>query len=179
MTPEKQAENERKAIENLQRYLLQLSYFDPRIPAVPIDGVWGNATAEAVRAFQRAEDLDVTGTVDRVTFERLLDAYRKSVALHAAPLPLAIFPRFPASGVIAPGEESRTVFIIQFILSELAIVFAEGNGPALTGVFDEATEASVRRFQKRSGLPVTGAVDKTVWDALARAFGRDAAYSRY
>ena len=43
--------NQSIAIENLQRYLRQLSYDHPEIPAPPIDGVFESQTKDALNAF--------------------------------------------------------------------------------------------------------------------------------
>jgi peptidoglycan hydrolase-like protein with peptidoglycan-binding domain len=40
-----------------------------------IDGIFGEATKEAVRAFQRASLLEVTGEVDLETYNRLSRAF--------------------------------------------------------------------------------------------------------
>jgi peptidoglycan hydrolase-like protein with peptidoglycan-binding domain len=54
------------AIASMQAGLAQLGY-DPG----PIDGVFGPRTSGAVRAFQRAEELIVDGTLSAVTRARL------------------------------------------------------------------------------------------------------------
>ncbi len=41
----------------------------------------------------------------------------------------------------------------------------------IDGVFESRTEAAVRRFQQRSGLPISGAVDQATWDALTLTRG--------
>lgn len=49
-----------------------------------------------------------------------------------------------------------------------AISFADENilRPPLDGIFDSATEDSVRSFQARRGLNANGIVDKATWDAI-------------
>ena len=44
--------NQATAVENLQRYLRRLSFDDPRIPRVPVDGIFDTVTEDATRAFQ-------------------------------------------------------------------------------------------------------------------------------
>ena len=55
--------------------LRELSQIFDEIPPLEIDGSFGEATAEAVRAFQRASLLDVTGRVDIQTYNRLIRAF--------------------------------------------------------------------------------------------------------
>ncbi len=54
----------RQEVENLQRYLSQSGYF-----AEEIDGVFGPQTEDALRAFQEAYQLPVTGEFDATTRE--------------------------------------------------------------------------------------------------------------
>ncbi|MBR5252781.1 MAG: peptidoglycan-binding protein [Clostridia bacterium] len=49
-------------------------------PAPPISGVYGRETAEAVRYYQEANGLDVTGEADRETWRRLSEEYNALVS---------------------------------------------------------------------------------------------------
>lgn len=49
-------------------------------PTVPVSGVYGRETVEAVRYFQRINGLPVTGEADRETWRRLSEEYNKSIA---------------------------------------------------------------------------------------------------
>lgn len=51
-------------------------------------------------------------------------------------------------------------------LAQARLVDSGERDVAVDCVFDAKTEAAVRRFQQRSNLPVTGAVDQLSWDAL-------------
>ena len=68
-------EIEKTAVANLQRYLRTLYYFDDTLSPTPVDGVYDRATEEAVRRFQKTEELPVTGRVDQETWERLFARY--------------------------------------------------------------------------------------------------------
>ena len=59
----------------LQYMLAVLAEYIDEIPTVTIDGVFGPATAEAVRAAQRWLGLPVTGTVNAVTWDEIYDQY--------------------------------------------------------------------------------------------------------
>lgn len=158
---------EAAAVTNLQRYLLQLSYFDPAIPLVPIDGIFESVTRDAVLAFQRRHGLPMTGTADRETWDAIYRAYLQSLSDHARPAPVYIFPRYPDAYSVGLGDEGMLITAIQFLLRELLIDY--GGMPEdvpQTGVFDAATDRAVRRFQLLHGLPPTGRVDKTTWDAM-------------
>ena len=59
------------AIRAVQRFLLELHYFDGTIPFITIDGIYGDDTRAAVRAYQRLRGLPETGEVDYGTFRPL------------------------------------------------------------------------------------------------------------
>lgn len=162
-------ENKAAAVDNLQRHLRMLSYFDKRIPPVPIDGVFGTATEKAVRAFQKDEGLPVTGRVDQKTWELLCNCCSQEQKAHAAPTALAVFPRLPEDYCVNAGDKLFLVEIIQYVLSELAMLYEWPETPEISGVYDEATACAVRLFQQRNGLPETGGVDHATWNALAAA----------
>ena len=67
------------AVENIQRYLRQLSLYDNTIPPLAVDGIFDMRTREALLAFQRQEELEETGVVDYTTWNRLFEAYMASL----------------------------------------------------------------------------------------------------
>ena len=59
----------------LQYMLAVLSDFINQIPSISVDGVYGAATADAVRAAQRYFGLPITGVVDAFTWDAIYDQY--------------------------------------------------------------------------------------------------------
>lgn len=62
-------------IEQLQYMLRVLSAYIPEIPAIVVDGIFGPATANAVRAAQRRFNLPETGVVDYSTWQEIYDQF--------------------------------------------------------------------------------------------------------
>lgn len=62
-------------ILNIQRYLNAVSSVEPTVPMIAEDGIFGQSTAEAVRAFQELEGLPVTGIVNAETWNALGSFY--------------------------------------------------------------------------------------------------------
>ena len=62
-------------VRQLQYMLSVLSEFIPEIPPVAIDGIFGEATEDAIRALQRREMLTVDGIVGRETWDALYDQF--------------------------------------------------------------------------------------------------------
>ena len=166
-------QNERESIRNLQRYLRHLSYFNEEIGELPIDGIFDNDTESALRAFQRREGLPETGRADRETFERLFEAYTDSVAAKQPPQRIAHFPEIPENYTVEVGEVQFLVSIIQNALQELSVIYDSIGEVPQSGEYDAATADTVRAFQEANGLPSTGAVDRTTWNAIADAYNRN------
>jgi peptidoglycan hydrolase-like protein with peptidoglycan-binding domain len=71
------------AITNLQIYLRQLSYTDPNLLPVPIDGIYELETQNAVIAFQAKHNLETTGIVNKATWDAIYAEYLKSIIKYA------------------------------------------------------------------------------------------------
>ena len=65
----------RNQVLMVQYFLSILAQFDPLIPFVTLDGIYGPATRQAVRSFQTAQGIPVTGTVDTATWNALYSAF--------------------------------------------------------------------------------------------------------
>lgn len=65
------------------------------------------------------------------------------------------------------GSEGADVFAVQGMLSALG----DFNG-AITGKYEAVTTAAVQKFQKRYGLPVTGAVDDKTLQSILWAYSQ-------
>ncbi len=164
--------NETEAIRNLQRYLRQLSYHDPAIREVPVDGIFGNDTKEALTAFQKGVGLPATGVADRETFDLLFQTYLRSVETYSPPMGFDIFPSEPDNYSVGPGDRQFLVRVIQYLLEEIKVIHDDIGPVPETGVFDTATERAVRQFQLRNELEATGRVNRYTWDKLNTEHGK-------
>lgn len=159
---------ETQAIYNLQRYLRQLSRFDPAIPSVDEDGLFGEETRLSLEAFQRKYGLPISGTADAETWLRLFEAYLASVEERTRPEAVFVFPRSPADYSVGRGDENIYVAVIQLLLREIITLYGlDTELLPLDGVFGEATERAVRDFQRIQRLPEDGRVDRVTWNRLA------------
>ena len=111
-----------------------------------VDGRYDADVVAAVRAYQRARSLPVTGRMVARTWVSLLS--------HGATSPL-----------LKEGSAEDAVRRLQRALNVGAASLA------VTGVFDRATSTWLRQYQQRAGLPVTGVVAQATWDALRRGLG--------
>ena len=161
---------ETQAIFNLQRYLRQLSRFDPDIPSVDEDGIFGEETERSLMAFQRKYGLPITGTADPETWARLFNEHLASVEARTRPDPVFIFPRFPPDYSVGRGDKNIYVAVIQILLRDIIILYGlDAEFFPIDGEFGELTEGAVRDFQRIQRLPENGRVDRVTWNRLVRA----------
>ena len=161
---------ETQAIFNLQRYLRQLSRFDPDIPTVDEDGIFGETTRRSLEAFQEKYGLPITGTANSETWARLFDEYLASVEARTRPDPVYIFPRHPADYSVGRGDENVYIAVIQLLLRDIITLYGQdATLLPIDGIFGETTEQAVRDFQRIQRLPADGRVDRITWNRLVRA----------
>ncbi len=141
------------AVVELQRFLNAIGY-----DAGSVDGVVGNSTLGAIRAFQEGRGLSPDGVVGATTRTHIGQVYR-------------IMPAMPvldsSNRVIRPGYRGDDVKSIQKLLS----VAGYNPGPQ-DGVYGPMTQGAVASFQKNyGGLTVDGKVGPNTRDALAAFLG--------
>ncbi len=154
------------AISEIQQYLRTLSFNDPRLFPVVVDGIFSNQTANAVNAFQQTRGLPVTGTVDPQTWDVLYAEYLKERP--RGTVPLLVF--FDSAHRLSPDDENETVAILQLVLNSLSSVYDNIPVVSVTGRYDAATETAVRLFQELHGLTPSGIVNESTWNILATLF---------
>lgn len=151
------------------QYLLNLvSEFVNTVPSVAIDGIFGESTAAAVRAFQNLGDLPVTGVVDTDTWELLYRAYQGILDI----LPEGYggitepYPGFPLSR----GQSGEEVRLLQNYLNFISDTYTEIPKITVDGDFGVATERAVRAYQQIFGIPASGVVGAGTWDSIADTY---------
>ncbi len=151
-------------IHELQRYLHDISYYDPNIPRIIPDGIYGPETSEAVKAFQRQYGLNDNGETNPATWDAVVDVYRRFVETLAQSLD--VFPR-DVGHIISIGDTGLPVLVIQSILLTLSQEYPEIPAVSITGEYDGRTAQAVTAFQQIAGLPQTGDVNRVTWNMLA------------
>lgn len=133
------------AVLELQRQLDSIGLFPSSI-----NGVYGPATTQAVRQFQRIRRLDVTGIADVETLDLLgVDLSRLPVGL-SHPVHGAI-----SSDRITPASSRDDVRILQRVLRTF------GFSLEADGVYGTQTEQAIRTYERTADLPVDGIADRT------------------
>ena len=147
------------AVEQVQFWLNTLAQYDSAIPAVTVDGVYGTATANAVRAFQRKYGLTVDGIVGQTTWKELYDEFLSIQSDNGTP---NAYPGTP----LREGSAGQNVRLVQFWLKIARTVYTSLESVTVDGKFGAGTASAVRRFQRYFGLTADGVVGRTTWNSL-------------
>lgn len=100
-------------------------------------------TERAVRTFQRAQHLSVSGRADNATWEHLVAS-------------------------LQPATQRETARTLQILLNAALPTYAPKVTPlAITGHFDRSTQNALARFQNANGWPATAQPDDATWCLLA------------
>lgn len=127
-----------EAIPEVQQRLMELWYMDQDEPT----DYFGSITENAIKAFQRRNDIEVTGLLTYDTYAKLMSAEAKVY-------------------MTVLNDEGSDVEFIQTRLYELGYLKDYQKG-----FFDESTYNAVIDFQRENSLDVDGKVGKNTKEAL-------------
>jgi len=133
-------------VEKLQEILNKLD-FNPG----SIDGIFGNKTAVAVKAFQSVNSLTADGIVGKNTW-LVID----KALLNPPPI---------AHPLLKIGSTGESVRYLQYTLNKLG--YSLGS---IDGMFGNKTVTAVKAFQSANGLIADGIVGNKTWLAIEKIF---------
>lgn len=161
------------AVQQMQIRLNRISTNYPNIPKInPTDGNFGVSTEEAVRSFQRTFRLSEDGVVGPATWYRityLFNAVKRLSELDSEGIRIDELPR-AFEELLSLGDTGDDVRVMQYYLAVIAAYYDTIPPVAVSGVFDEDTEAAVRAFQQQFGLAQDGVVGRQTWQAMEDAY---------
>ena len=161
------------AVQQMQIRLNRISTNYPNIPKInPTDGNFGVDTEEAVRAFQRTFRLSEDGIVGPATWYRityLFSAVKRLSELDSEGIRIDELPR-AFEELLSLGDVGDDVRVMQYYLAVIAAYYDTIPPVAVSGVFDEDTEAAVSAFQQQFGLAQDGIVGRQTWQAMEDAY---------
>ena len=161
-----------EAVIAIQRSLNEISNNYPAIPRVSVDGIFGESTENAVKTLQSIFNLTPDGVVGLATWYKIVYLYvgiRRLAELNSRGQQLVGL-SFEYPNAISIGDTGQAVTIAQFLLSVISEFYYSVPFVAIDGVFGQATQNAVREFQRTLGLPVTGVITQSVWNALYDTF---------
>ena len=138
-------------VRKLQGRLAELGYY-----AGGVDGIYGETTASAVKAFQRANGLSGDGQAGVQTQSKL---YSSSARYASSPVATA---DPDATRTLTLGMTGNDVYALQERLIELRYLTGVADG-----VFGAETQAALIAFQKNNGLTADGNAGSSTLKKLA------------
>ena len=141
-----------------QYFLRVIALYDDEIPPITIDGSYGPATENAVRAFQKMQGLTVDGIIGPATWNAL---YERFLGITQTTGLAVTYPGTP----LRSGSRGDNVRVVQEYLNTLARAYPL---PRVTvdSIYGPATENAVQAFQRLFGLTADGIVGPRTWERL-------------
>ncbi len=155
-----------RVVQYLLRYV---ATFDNRIPVITVDGIYGENTASATRAFQEINGLPVTGAMDETTYSVLYDTYRGYIG--SLPDSQFIGTARPYPGfIVTEGQSNEYVTALQTYLNVISRTYPEIPEVDIDGTFGPATRGAVIAYQTRFGLNPDGIVGLSTWESISSLY---------
>ncbi len=158
-----------QAIRLLQHYLRGISFYNPSVTRINIDGIYGPETQGAVADVKRCYGIPGTSdVVDNQTWDAIFSIFSYYLKQNQPGKP--IYPVMHPQMLEQPDES--LIIILQVMLNEILhnhIKHRKQQIP-VSGEYDEATRNSVIHVQKTYGIQPTGKLDTETWDALTHAY---------
>lgn len=151
-----------EVVLSAQTRLKQLGYYDG-----VIDGQMGSQTSAAIRRFQIAKKLKVTGEMNPQTLRRLgmaVPKTRKPTATSGASGYVSLATIFRGGPFISIGPETQIIVIRQ--AQKNLRLLGYYNGP-IDGLPSPSLVSSLKAWQRSAGFRQTGRFDETTLKALS------------
>ncbi len=137
------------SVVDIQKQLAALGFL-----FFPVDGEYGRGTEQAVIDFQKANQLEPTGTVDEETYKVMFSADEYEPEHESKQESESFIP-------IKRGDLGDPVIIIQERLAELGYLTSPADGE-----FGPSTEQAVINFQNANQMDESGIVDERTYNNL-------------
>ena len=146
-----------------------ISVFVPEVSATAFDGSFGESTANAVRSFQAAYSLPVTGEVDETTWYEIYNVYRGLLASVPQRFTEGLTVPYPGF-ILRVGSENEYVSFLQEYLDYISETYEPIPSVPITGYFGALTYNTVAAFQRLFGLEETGVVNLATWNRIVSVY---------
>lgn len=123
------------------------------------DGVFGTRTEQAVREWQSYAGLPVTGQIDVMTWDTIVNKLRELNIVTNIPVASRSF-------FLSSGAQGISVYKMQEYLNEIAAKNPCLRPIPVDGIYGPRTTTMVQQFQYFYDLNIDGVIGKATWDAI-------------
>lgn len=159
------------SVRIIQYYLSFLGFFNPQLPYISVDGIFGQETYDAVLAFQSLYGLDVDGIVGRDTWDMIQNAY--AGVLTALPNEYRSYSSLLYPGyIITTGASGKVVEQLQTYLKTIAANNSAVPDVTVDGYYGDETRNAVLAVQRLQGIEQNGQVGVLTWNAIVNLYNQ-------
>lgn len=152
-------------VQVLQYYLNFLGFFNPKLPQITVDGIFGKETRDAVLTFQNLYGLTVDGIVGRGTWNQIQNAYNGVV--NSLPSQYKAYKSLLYPGyIITTGAKGTVVRQLQTYINVIADNVSSVPRVTVDGDYGTNTANAVRAIQRLNGLTPNGQVGPLTWNTI-------------
>jgi len=155
-------------VELIQYYVRALACYYKDVPLINITGYFGPETTEAVKALQTKYGIIIDGVVGIQTWAKL-DSDYKNVYQKIPPGCFENKTLYPGY-LIYKGMGDKNVTLMQTYLQKIAQYYPQIPQLAVTGIFDDQTEAAVKAFDQYFLGEGTGIIGPITWSKIAAVY---------
>ena len=152
-------------VKGLHYYLNVISFFDPELPLLDVNGVFNDNTRSMIINFQNRYNLSANGIVDAKTWTKIKEVYNSII--NNIPLEYVKYrDEFYPGRVLSLGMTGVDVKLLQNYLYQICNKYKNIPGVKVTGIFDNLTEKSVITLQNYFDIEKSGVVGPTFWNNM-------------
>jgi peptidoglycan hydrolase-like protein with peptidoglycan-binding domain len=154
----------------LQYYLDYISTFVPTVQGLNVDGSFGPATRNSVISFQKTYNMQQTGIVDRVVWERIQNTYYSLLTRVPFEFSEGVLLPFPGR-VLRLGLEGDDVRVLQEYLNFISDTYTSIPKLTVDGIYGQSTADAVEEFKRIFDIPGNPQrVSVQTWDAIVNVY---------
>ena len=153
----------------LQYYLNFLGFFNPKLPQIGVDGIFGQETYDAVLTFQRVYGLTVDGIVGRTTWNQIQNSYDgvvRSLPPQYKNYAGLLYPGY----LITTGAKGSVVRQLQTYINVIASKVRSVPSVTVDGDYGNNTKNAVIAVQRLNGITPTGQVGPLTWNVITELY---------